>query len=216
MQPAKQFDLCPWDKLIALPQMGWQHAGWFASYVVNAKNILEWGCGGSTLWMAMMCRGAQIISVEHDRVWYERVSVACKALHDCGMSEQPDGLLLLGSPPAYFSGGSLRACAPYDLIFVDGHERPACLAASYDLLAPGGVVFLHDSQRKEYAKAKRKLLEQPGMTRLFHSDDARESDKFDVEWAAKHPGTVLEGCDDWKDESWVNPRAGMWAAQKHE
>ncbi|MCK5641677.1 MAG: hypothetical protein KAJ19_12825, partial [Gammaproteobacteria bacterium] len=107
--------------------MGWQHAGWFASYMVKAKNILEWGCGGNTLWMAQMCPRAQIVSVEHNTAWYERVSVALKALHDAGMSEQPDSLLLLGSTPAYFAGPALLACAPYDLIFVDGHERPACL-----------------------------------------------------------------------------------------
>lgn len=186
MIPAKQFDLCPWGKLIAMPHMGWQHAGWFASYVVNAKNILEWGCGGSTLWMAMMNQAARITAIEHDGAWYERVSVACKALHDGGMSNHPDSLLLLGSGHAYVSGSTILAHAPYDLIFVDGHERPACLDVSYDLLAPGGVVFLHDSQRAEYTEAKRKLLEREGMTLI----------------------------DERVDESWVNQKAGMWAAQK--
>lgn len=187
MIPAKQFDLCPLNKLIAMPHMGWQHAGWFASYVVNAKNILEWGCGGSTLWMAMMNRDAAIFSVEHDRQWYDRVCKLGHILHDAELFAQ-NLTVILASRASYVRGGSITTRGSFDLIFADGQERPACLDASYDLLAPGGVVFLHDSQRTAYIESKRKLLEREGMT------------------------LIDERC----DESWVNPRAGMWAAQKSE
>lgn len=183
MQPAKQFDLCPWNKLNALPHMGWQHAGWFASYVVAAKNILEWGCGGSTLWMAQMCPGGTIASVEYFSEWYNKVESAC--LHMQELLHATVNLCQYGHKD-YVSGEDILSGAPYDLIFVDGHERPACLEASYDLLQPGGVVFLHDSQRPQYSKAKRKLLERDGMTLI----------------------------DERTDPSWVNQRAGMWAAQK--
>lgn len=190
MQPAKQFDLCPWDKLIAMPHMGWQHAGWFASYLVNATNILEWGCGGSTLWMAMMNLKAQILSIEHDRQWVARAQTVMDALvMGCPLDFNRLLRIRSSSKPQgdpYVKHVDIERFAPYDLIFIDGHERPACLAASYDLLAPGGVVFLHDSQRAEYAYAKEKLLDPPSMTLI----------------------------DERTDESWVNPRAGMWAAQK--
>lgn len=189
MIPAKQFDLCPWGKLNALPHMGWQHAGWFASYVVAAKNILEWGCGGSTLWMAMMKDGGTVVSVEHLQEWYDKVLGACERM---GSGFTTPGLLRsaialhLYKQDEYAANEDVTYYAPYDLIFVDGIERPACLAASYDLLLPGGVVFLHDSQRPEYTDAKRMLLEREGMILI----------------------------DERVDDSWVNTTAGMWAVQK--
>lgn len=187
MQPAKQFDLCPWGKLIAMPHMGWQHAGWFASYVVNAKNILEWGCGGSTLWMAQMNTKAALLSMEHSPKWFDVVDNLDRQLREVGIIGDAVGIVLCPES-RYVRNGYIEDGEPYDLIFVDGHVRPACLDASYDLLEPGGVVFLHDSQRVEYTEAKRKLLERPGMTLI----------------------------DERTDESWVNPRAGMWGVQKDE
>ncbi len=186
MKPATQFDLCPWGKLIAMPHMGWQHAGWFASYVVAAKNILEWGSGGCTLWMAQMRKPkAVVVSIEHDRGWLDRVSM--KLLQSPDMYQAHDVVLLDGAKtPPYTRPPYAEKYVPYDLIFVDGIERPACLEASYDLLAPGGVVFLHDSQRAQYTKAKRQLLEREGMTLI----------------------------DERRDPTWVNTAAGMWAVQK--
>ena len=190
MTPAKQFDLCPWGKLIAMPHMGWWHAGWFASYVVNAKNILEWGCGGSTLWMAMMNTAARILGIEHSHEWLARIQAASVHMGHPGGVDLNSHLQLLLVPVdglhGYARHPEIQYPKPYDLIFVDGQERPACLDASYDLLAPGGVVFLHDSQRAEYAEAKQRLLERPEMTLI---------------------GEAV-------DELWVNPKAGMWAAQK--
>lgn len=185
MNPAKHFDLCPWGKLIAMPHMGWQHAGWFASYVVNADKILEWGCGGNTLWMAMMNPRAHIISIEHQLEWAESVKRGLRAIREtfgCG-----EGVSIpCYSKQDYVLNPHSGDDAPWDLIFVDGQERPACLDASYDLLLPGGVVFLHDSQRPQYSKAKQALLEREGMALI----------------------------DERVDESWVNQKAGMWAAQK--
>jgi predicted O-methyltransferase YrrM len=187
MIPAKQFDLCPWGKLIAMPHMGWQHAGWFASYVVNAKNILEWGCGGSTLWMVQMTTG-KVLSIEHNKTWRDRIRKGLLLIEHCWMRAQVTGPQYVHDAKDYVAGKDVQADAPYDLIFIDGHEREACLTASYDLLAPGGVVFLHDSQRAEYTDAKRMLLERKGMTLI----------------------------DERVDESWVNPIAGMWAVQQNE
>lgn len=184
MVPANQFDLCPWGSLIAMPHMGWQHAGWFASYVVRATNILEWGSGGSTLWMAMMAPNARMHIIEHDGVWLDRVGEVLLALRATTVAISMNVLLSECQDTVSYVV-DVGTNVPYDLVFIDGQERPACLAASYDLLAPGGVVFLHDSERVAYTDAKWQLLERPGMALI----------------------------DERTDESWVNQRAGMWAAQ---
>ena len=42
------------------------------------------------------------------------------------------------------------AGAPYDFIFIDGRARAAALTRALGLLAPGGVVVLHDANRDAY------------------------------------------------------------------
>jgi hypothetical protein len=45
----------------------------------------------------------------------------------------------------------------FNVILVDGYARSACLNAARSLIAPGGVIFLHDSQRSWYDDAKASL-----------------------------------------------------------
>ena len=45
------------------------------------------------------------------------------------------------------------ALAPSDLIFVAARARAACLQKALGLLAPGGVVVLHDANRDAYLGA---------------------------------------------------------------
>jgi hypothetical protein len=42
---------------------------------------------------------------------------------------------------------------PFDFIFIDGRARRGCLEMSRKLLASGGIVVLHDANRKHYREA---------------------------------------------------------------
>jgi hypothetical protein len=87
--------------------------------------------------------GATLTSIEHDEVWYrhwqarlnlERVELRLHRLNE-GYT----------APPGVEG--------PYDLIFVDGRRRRRCLRLAAHLLAPDGVVILHDAQREHYHEA---------------------------------------------------------------
>ncbi len=106
----------------------------------NPRRILEWGPGRSTQRMLDLLPTAQIDSVEHNPAWLahwqQRLDTERATLHQWPARER------YTDPPG-LSG-------PYDLIFVDGRWRRRCLIAAAELLAPGGVVILHDAQRQYY------------------------------------------------------------------
>jgi SAM-dependent methyltransferase len=120
-------------------------------------NILEWGCGGSTEHFPKFLSRHGIdyhwLSIEHDKDWFLSVSEDLK-------DEKNVDLFLIealgGNPrdPAcrmdeYVSFPSTLE-RKFDMILVDGRKRRRCLLEAKRLLAPGGVVFLHDAHRRRY------------------------------------------------------------------
>lgn len=119
--------------------------------------VLEWGCGGSTAhFPGILARHGiayRWVSIEHDKEWFLSVSEELKDVRDVDLFLfEPPG----GNPrdPAcrmdeYVSFPSSLGMA-FDVILVDGRKRRRCLLEAKRLLAPDGVVFLHDAHRKRY------------------------------------------------------------------
>jgi hypothetical protein len=147
--------------------IGQAHREAILKHVRPGTRMLEWGSGGSTLWFAdRLPEGATLVSVDHDRQWHERLAAA--------LGTRPGVELRLAEPArplgrnatideedaaplaAYLAAADGSA---YDLILVDGVARNACLEKARELLAPGGVVFLHDAQRDWYDAGKAGLIE---------------------------------------------------------
>ncbi|KKM67210.1 hypothetical protein LCGC14_1473420 [marine sediment metagenome] len=138
----------PWpcyvDQLRTIPYMDAMHAEWLREYAEDAKSILEWGCGGSTIWLAQIAGGG-IRSIEHDPVWAARVTDVLNALGDPPLVRLASCWVDVVSDRATYSDLN----GPYDLAFIDGKAewRLDCLAACVKCVKPGGHIFLHDSQR---------------------------------------------------------------------
>jgi len=101
---------------------------------------------------------AKILTLEHNLKWFN------KAKEEFGRDARVDlqyRVLSMkgGQSTGYVNYPIYRALEDdgrlpvYDLIFVDGRSRFDCLIAAKLLLAPGGVVILHDSHRANYMPA---------------------------------------------------------------
>lgn len=116
---------CHWEAIWAYAQIG--------------LKTLEFGSGGSTLWVADHWPGYEWVAVEHQEEWYRSVWQALRE------RQSNVSLLLARSEETY-------AYPPvpenhFGLIIIDGKHRNACLAAATTYLAPQGVIALHDSER---------------------------------------------------------------------
>ncbi|HWB92665.1 MAG TPA: hypothetical protein VG605_12465 [Puia sp.] len=130
--------------------------------------LFEFGSGGSTLFWAS--RVGSVVSVEHDRQWYESVR---HQLPDTGVE------FLLAEPEAdpdfarknfrdpddyvshdlHYEGMNFARYARtidrypeafFDIIVVDGRARPACIKHAIPRLKTGGLMVIDDTYRDFY------------------------------------------------------------------
>jgi predicted O-methyltransferase YrrM len=104
-------------------------------------NVIEFGGGGSTLWIAKHV--AFVTTYEPDPDWYREISVR---------APYKVRVVLGNAPPITY--------CHYDLMFIDGEpveERGPWLVAAPNLVKPGGYLVLDNANRPEYAKERAAL-----------------------------------------------------------
>lgn len=152
-----------------VPLMGQRHLDAILSALPPGGRMLEWGLGGSTLYLARhLPPGATLLSIDHDPAWARRVQ-------DALVREAPQSaarITVRACPPSAPVGQTgtdieehedhlvqafldAPAGQMFDVILVDGWARNACLRRARTMLKPGGRVFLHDAQRPWYDEGKR-------------------------------------------------------------
>jgi len=102
--------------------------------------VVEFGSGRSTRWFAEHVR--EVISIEHDSVWYERVKASLSERGTTNVRsflapETVDGYV--GAAAAAL--GDVKA----DVILVDGQLRDACARWATGAIRPGGLLVLDNA-----------------------------------------------------------------------
>lgn len=117
--------------------------------------VLEFGSGMSTLWFARHARS--VYSVEHDPEWAELVrrKAERRALRNIALH--------------VFRAGDPRYSTPdadpesFDLVVVDGIQRPECAASAVRLVTPCGAIYIDNTdfghQWSWYSEAERTITE---------------------------------------------------------
>ena len=107
---------------------------------VKPKKVLEFGSGGSTKIFSDYESVETVDSVENCPIWADKVRGLPKVQ-----------VILQESDHLYpFAIGRFDK---YDLIMVDGLQRPRCLEQSKDMLTDIGYIILHDAEREEYQES---------------------------------------------------------------
>lgn len=120
----------------------------------KSMEVLEYGCGNSTLWLAE--RVKSVLSIEHEKSWFEKVSKI-----------KPDNVRLIIKElnNGDYSKEILDYYNSFDIIFIDGRDRVKCVKNSLNALKENGVIVWDDSDRKDYEKGFT-FLETNGFQRI--------------------------------------------------
>jgi len=141
------------------------------SIINKDSRVFEYGSGGSTLFFSK--RVKELVSVEHDRYWYQTVKEiitnrGCENInYKLVVPTYIDNYdpTLVSIPEAYVSGDDnsvgmsyesyAKAISAYpdnyfDLVVVDGRCRPSCMFHALNKVKINGFLLLDQSERKYY------------------------------------------------------------------
>lgn len=111
--------------------------------------MFEYGSGYSTEFYA--ARVQSVISVEHDREWFDMMSKSLPgnvSLHYVQSADDNE-----------YIAAAVETGQKFDFIVVDGRNRVACIKSAVAALGDAGVMLLDDSGRERYRDGVRYLLE---------------------------------------------------------
>jgi hypothetical protein len=157
-----------------LPWMTFPAISHLRDFVEPSMRVFEYGSGGSTVFFAN--RVHEVISVEHDREWYEKLQEELKMLDidnwmvyhrpptpiangASGDPADPDDYVSSGDP---YEGMSFRDYATqideypdrhFDLIVVDGRARPSCFKHAVHKIKDTGMLVWDNTSRSRYHPA---------------------------------------------------------------
>jgi precorrin-6B methylase 2 len=126
-----------------IPWVTYSFIDFIADRIQKDHTVFEFGSGNSTFYYAQ--RAQKVVSVEHDKAWYEKISAAkplnsemifCELQKDGDYSKMPESMGL-----------------KFDIIIVDGRDRVNSCYHSLTALSEKGVIVLDDSERENYAAA---------------------------------------------------------------
>jgi hypothetical protein len=118
--------------------------------------IFEWGSGNSSAFFARRCR--EIESIESDFDWHKyQLAIIAKNQH---LRLVPEGQ---NEYPNAINSGNHKE---YDLIVIDGKQRPLCAKYAFNKLKAGGILILDNSDW--YPKLCRSFRDQGLMQLDFH------------------------------------------------
>jgi len=146
----------PWwkpRKPVEIIEKPWLHddvIDYLAGILTLEMNVIEQGCGGSTLWIAQ--RVKHLVSCETDLSWY-------KSLVD--KANEKGNVIMLLTAPGQFPTDELSYYAPFDVVFIDGEHkhggRRVWIENARNILKPHGWLVLDNANRPEYADVQQTL-----------------------------------------------------------
>lgn len=142
---------------------------WLKENLSYDSDILEYGAGGSTIWLMKFSK--TLTTIEHDINWSIKMSNKIKKTNSRRWTlwlvppEAEGREEFLGIHPdgkkEYFENytSAIIPSKKYDFIAVDGRCRNKCMEniLKFDLLKEKGILLLDDSERERYKKSIEKV-----------------------------------------------------------
>lgn len=153
--------------------------------ILNKNMVgLEYGSGKSTLFFA--ARLKNLVSIEHDKEWYEFVKklLEAKKISNVEFIFAPKNLKLKDATLQFHDSHEIKdrhfrirsdyenyfeivnkyPDNSFDFILIDGRARVECSFNSIAKLKPGGILVLDNSERKRYQPVHKRLSDWPKIT----------------------------------------------------
>jgi protein-L-isoaspartate O-methyltransferase len=125
----------PWWPMPVIPLI--------ADHLKSSSLVLEFGSGSSTVWLAKRCR--RVLAIEDHAAWQQKVKDRLLSL------KLLNAEVRLATGADYYDLSEFSQLA-FDLIIVDGSYRWKCVENALELLKPGGILYLDNSDADKDAQ----------------------------------------------------------------
>jgi hypothetical protein len=124
----------------SIPWWTYSSINFIETRLTKDLRVFEYGCGNSTAWFS--ARVSEMISVEHDYGWAERISSRlnssnCKVI----VRDLSDGYV-----------EEITNHGLFDIVIIDGRLRLQCFHQSLRCLTPRGIIIWDDSNMPDFAQ----------------------------------------------------------------
>lgn len=133
-----------------IPWVTYSFIDFIADRIKKEHTVFEFGSGNSTRYYAK--RAKKVVSVEHDKEWFEKIS--------SGKPSNSEMVFCELESNGKYSKMPASMDQKFDIIIVDGRDRVNCCYHSLSALSDTGVVVLDDSERSKYNDARTFLLKE--------------------------------------------------------
>jgi hypothetical protein len=123
------------DKRPDLPWISYDAQRVIAGFLMPDSKVLEFGSGMSTIWYAR--HAGHVWAFEHFKPWYDIVAAQIRQQGNVDYH-------LATTEEAYCQSSPDQ---DYDLIMIDGRWREVCARYALEHLAPGGMIYLDNSDK---------------------------------------------------------------------
>jgi hypothetical protein len=120
-----------------MPWLGYRAIKHLENLLQPDWKMLEYGSGMSTVWFTQ--RVANVISIEDNKLWYDKVSLDLKKLgvNNVDYQFKSDNYSNLDQYPD----------STFDFILIDGSQRGNCAASAVKKIKHGGYIYLDNSDK---------------------------------------------------------------------
>lgn len=154
-----------------IPWLTFDAIAYLSARVAPGWRVFEYGSGGSTLFW--LNRGCEIVSIEHDELWYAQVQRRLNpdSPIDYRLVPPEPGHVCEGESASAADPRCYRSASPqfagvnfwryvrqidefpdqyFDLVLVDGRARASCVVHSASKVKAGGLLILDNAERPYY------------------------------------------------------------------
>lgn len=154
-----------------VPWMTFSTIRFLEKKLTKKMRVFEYGSGGSSVFFSK--RAGEVISIEHDKEWINKV---CKEMKELNLTHwhpifiapeknsdedyhDPSDPLAYSSDCDTYRGYNFRSYVSsignfpdqyFDIILIDGRARPSCFIHSINKIKPGGYIIWDNTHRKHY------------------------------------------------------------------
>lgn len=172
---------------------------WLAPRVKRTDVVFEFGAGYSTVWFGQHAK--EVITVEHDREWLEKVRDMVDGNVTLLHRTTPGSEANVEGDSPYFSSLLTYAPKSFDVVVVDGMERVQCAYAASSRVCDDGIIIFDNSEREPF-RAGIEYLHKQGFGRIdfygFISQVGTRNctsifSRFGTRWTTEDAPLVFQG-----------------------